>query len=55
MRAYLRERGVVVGQEGHQELVERAFWANKLGLTKKISDRTAEENIDKIKTKSEIL
>ena len=55
LRAYLRARGIVVGQEGHHELVERAFWANKLGLTEKISDRAAEQRIDEAKSEKLIL
>ncbi len=28
--------------ENHKELAERAYWADKLGLKKKVSDREAE-------------
>lgn len=55
LKAYLRARGVVVGQEGHQELAERAYWANKLGLREKISDRAAELKIDSEKSEKLIL
>ena len=49
-----REELLLGMQEGHQELVERAFWVNILGLTEKISDRIAKK-IDEAKSKKLIL
>lgn len=52
---YLRARGVVVNNENHQSLAERAYWAEKLGLIAKLSDREAETAIENAKGSKLIL
>ncbi|XP_038075987.1 uncharacterized protein LOC119743813 [Patiria miniata] len=55
LQKYLRERGVPVGDEKRAELAERAFWADKLGLTVKPTDKVAEQEIEASKSAKLIL
>ena len=45
LKKFLRERGVPINNESRNELAEKAFWAEKLGLTVKPTDEEAEKEI----------
>ena len=55
LQIFLRERGVPVGDEKRAELAERAFWADKLGLPVKSTDKEAEKQIESSKSAKLIL
>ncbi|XP_014664454.1 PREDICTED: uncharacterized protein LOC106806842 [Priapulus caudatus] len=55
LKKYLRERGVPIGEEKHQELAEKAFWTEKLGLPVKPTDEEAEQAIQHHKSEKLVL
>lgn len=55
LKHFLRIRGVVVGVERHQELAEKAYWAEKLGLIAKPSYKDAEYDIENSKERKLVL
>lgn len=56
LQRFLRGRNVPVeGNEGHAELEEKAFWAEKLGLPVRLTDREHEQEIEKSKREKLVL
>ena len=55
LKKFLRERGIPVGNGNHEELAEKAFWAEKLGLQVKPSDEEAEEEIHNSRSQKLVL
>ncbi|KAJ8023988.1 hypothetical protein HOLleu_36584 [Holothuria leucospilota] len=49
LKEFLHARGVVCGREKHAELAEKCFWAAKLDLQVKPTDREAERDISNVR------
>ncbi|KAJ8048649.1 hypothetical protein HOLleu_01047 [Holothuria leucospilota] len=54
-REFLHARGVVCGSESHGELAEKCFWATKLNLPVKPTDREAEREISTARAEKQAL
>ncbi|XP_072175926.1 uncharacterized protein [Diadema setosum] len=55
LKQYLRARRVPINNERHSELAEKAYWAEKLDLPVKPSDKEAEQDISETQQKKLIL